>query len=243
MHASQPVERIPASVRKSGRIPALVTTFCAFVLIGIAAEQVSETQIRRFGAVGRSLSEREITQIADLASAAGKPAWLVLGFPSMISGISTLRVYLHPDLTTERLRRGRMLRLVAKAPPAVPERADWRVKETGSYAYVPLVGSGGEIAGEQDLAWPFAVDGEIEDETLISLVTFVRSRPPIPGVPEGQAPREVVSAPLSTIARRGDQFIAAFRTGPSGEDAAVFRVWLTRKDGKWLVTKWDAAVA
>jgi len=23
----------------------------------------------------------------------------------------------------------------------------------------------------------------------------------------------------------------------------VFRVWLIRKDGTWLVTKWDAAVA
>jgi hypothetical protein len=161
----------------------------------------------------------------------------------MISGISTLTVYLHPDLVTEGLRRGRILRLVAKIPPAVSERSDWRVWETTSYAYVPVVGLGGEIAGEQDLAWPFTVDGEIDDETLVSLVTFLRARPPIPGVPEGQAPREVVSAPLSVIARRGDQFIAAFRTGPSGEDAAVFRVWLIRKDGKWLITKWDAAVA
>jgi hypothetical protein len=146
-------------------------------------------------------------------------------------------------VTTERLSRGRMLRLVANDAPVVSERSGWRVKETAPYAYVPLGGSVGEITGDQDLAWPFAVYGEIDDETLISLVTFIRSRPPIPGVPEGSAPREVVSAPLSVIARRGDQFIAAFRTGPSGEDAAVFRVWLIRKDGKWLVTKWDAAVA
>jgi hypothetical protein len=107
------------------------------------------------------------------------------------------------------------------------------------YAYVPLGGRGDEIASEYDLAWPFEVDGEIHDETLISLVTFVRSRPPIPGVPEGQYPREVVSAPLYGVRRRGDQFIAAFRTG----DASVFRVTLIRKNGKWLVTKWDASVA
>jgi hypothetical protein len=92
MHAREPVERIPASVRKSGRAPALMTTFCAFVLIGVAA-----------------YPNVKITQIADLAKAAGKPAWLLLGFPSMISGVSTLTVYLDPDVTTERLRRGRML--------------------------------------------------------------------------------------------------------------------------------------
>ena len=235
------VAAVRASVRKFGRIPALVTTFCAFAFIGVAAEQVGETQIRRFGPGGRSLSEREITRIADLANAAGKPAWLVLGFRSMMMGVRTLTVYLRPDVTTERLSRGRMLRLVAMVPPpAVSEPSDWSVKETASYAYVPLPGSDGEIAGEQDLAWPFAVEGEIDDETPISLVTFVRSRPPIPGVPEGQAPREVASAPLSTVRRRGDQFIVALRLR---EDAFVFRVTLVREAGRWLVTKWDSSVA
>lgn len=120
----------------------------------------------------------------------------MLGLPSMIRGVATLTVYLHPDVTTERLRRGQMLRLVATDPPAASERSDWMVQDTASYAYIPSGEPAGEIASEQDLAWPFAVDGELDDETLISLVTFVRSRPPIPAVPEGQAPREVVSAPL-----------------------------------------------
>jgi len=226
-------------VRKFGRIPAVATTFCAFVLIGVAAEQVSNTRIRRFGDLGRSLSEREMTQISDLAGAAEKPAWLVLGFRSLIRGISTLTVYLQPDVTTERLRRGRMLRLVAQIPPAVSERSDWSVKETASYAYVPIAGSGAEITGDQDLAWPFAVDGEIDDDTLISLVTFVRSRPALPGVPEGQAPREMPSAPLSAVRRRGDQFIVAIRLQ---ENAYIFRATLVRKEGQWLVTNWHSTV-
>jgi hypothetical protein len=240
MHSTERVQRIRASIREQrAPIAALVTTFCAVIFVSVSAEQVSDTQIRRFGTVGRSLSDSEVTQIARLGNAAGKPPWLVLGFTSMISGVARLTVYLHPDVTTERLRRGRLLRLVAKDAPAVSGRSEWTVEDRASYAYVPLAESAGEIASEEDLAWPFAVHGEIDDETLISLVTFVRSRPPLPNVPEGSAPREVVSAPLSVVARQGDQFIAAFRTGNS----AVFRVWLITKGGRWLVTKWDAAVA
>jgi hypothetical protein len=195
------VEQIRASVRKPTQLAALITS-CAITFIGIAAGQVSDTQFRRFGSIGRDLSEREITQIARVANAAGKPPWLVLGFTSMISGVSKITVYLHPDVTTERLRRGRLLRLVAKDTPAVSERSEWAVEGTASYAYIPLAESAGEVSNENDLAWPFAVHGEIDDETLISLVAFVRSRPALSNVPEGSAPRQVVSAPLFVVSRK-----------------------------------------
>jgi hypothetical protein len=157
-----------------GLLSLLAPFFCAFALIGVATEQVSETRIGRFGTVGESLSEHEIAQIADLANAAGKPVWLMLGLSSMIPGIATLDVYLQPDVSTERLRLGRMLRLVAKDPPAVPERSPWTLKDTTRYAYVPLSEETGDIAGEEDLAWPFTVDDRLDDDTLISLVTSVR---------------------------------------------------------------------
>lgn len=239
MGVSERTERTLASVRKFAPIAVLVTTSCTVISSRLAAEQVSETRFGRFGSVGRSLSERELRQVADLAIAAGKPAWLVLGFRSMIPGVTTLTVYLHPDVTTERLRRGRVLRLVAENSPGVSERGDWRVKDTGTYACVPLAGLTGEISDERDLAWPFAVNGDIDDETLISLVTFVRSRPPIPGVPEGAAPREVVGAPLSGVWRQGDQFIVALR---GRDDAERFGVTLVRTGGRWIVTKWNWSV-
>ena len=72
----------------------------------------------------------------------------------------------------------------------------------------------------------------------ISLVAFVRSRPALPGVPEGSAPREVVSWPLLVIVQQGDQFIAALRNG----GAEVFRVTVIKKDGRWVVAKWDWSV-
>jgi hypothetical protein len=214
VEANEPVDRTRASTHTFWRCPALVTTFCAFALVGVTTEQQgSEARILRFGDVGRSVAEHEITQIADLVGATGKPPWLVLGFNSMISGVAMLEVYLRPDVTTEHIRRGRMLRLVAKDAPIVPERSDWSVKSTASYVYVPLAEPTGEIAGDHDLAWPFEVDGEIDDETLISLVTFIRSRPALPGVPEDRRPRKVMSAPLSGVWRRGDEFIVGCACG------------------------------
>ena len=130
----------------------------------------------------------------------------------MIYGRANLTVFLHPDTRNERLHRGRILHLVADDPPVVPRRSAWRVETTVAYAYVPIQKSR-EITDEGDLTWPFAVQGEIDDETLLRVVSFVRSRPPIPGVPEGSEPRRVVAAPLSLVASGGDHFIAAFRTG------------------------------
>lgn len=240
MCSTDVVGQTRASGRKRARLALLVTIFCAVAFIGVAAEQISAARFSRFGSVGRSLTERELTQIADLANAAGKPAWLVLGFPSMIAGVTTLTVYLQPDATREGVGRGRILRLVADNAPGVSERSSFRVKDTATYAFIPLAGLPREIADERDPAGPFAVDGEIDDETLISLVSFVRSRPQIPGVPHGQAPREVPRAPLSAVWRQGDQFLVGLRLR---EDAEGFGITLIRKGGQWVVTKWNWSVA
>ena len=221
------------------RFLCVLTTFCLTFTV-VAAQQAGEPRLGRFGSVARNLSELEINQIADLANRAGKPAWLVLGFPSMISGVARLTVYLHPDATTEGIRRGRMLRLIADDVPAVSKRSKWRVEETVSYAYVPLTLSPGAIADAQDLSWPFVVEGEIDDKTLTSLVTFVRSRPALPGVREGQAPREVPRAPLSGVWRRSDEFVVGLRLST---DAEAFSVTVIEKDGQWVVTKWHRSIA
>ena len=227
MHALERAEQIRAHARTSARIAVLMTSVCALTLIGVAAEQVSEKRIGRLRSIGRELSESEIAQITDLANADGKALWLILGFRGMIPDVATVRVYLEPDVVTDRLRRGRILHLSADAPRGA-QRSRWKVVNKASYAYVPLGGKPREITDERDLGWPFTIAGEIDDETLISLVTFVRSSPPIPGVPEGQAPREVVSAPLSGVWRQGDQFIVGLRLR---EDAEVFGVTVIKKTG------------
>jgi hypothetical protein len=131
-----------------------------------------------------------------------------------------------------------MLHLVAKDPPVVSERSERTVADTASYAYVP-VEQARQIASRDDLAWPFEVEGGLDDETLLSLVAFVRSSPRLPDVPEDAAPRVVPTSPLSVVARQGDQFTVALRLG-IGER---FGVWLIRKDRAWLVTKWSWSIA
>ena len=213
----------------------------ALVWIGVMTLQLTDTRMSRFGLVGRNLPEREIAQITDLAHAGGKAPWLMLGFLSMIPGEVRLDVYLEPDEKTDRVHRGRILRLLADDPPRVSARSPWRIETTASYAYVVRPGGGPpEIADEHDSRWPFAVTGGIDDETIVSLLRFVRSRPALPGVPEGHGPREqLVTAPLSgVVAQQGDEFLVELRTG----DAAVLRVTVLRKNGKWHVIKWDAAI-
>jgi hypothetical protein len=206
----------------------------ALLIICLAASQAADSRPNRFGSVGRGLTDAEVVQITRLASTAGKPPWLVIGFPSMISGLATVTLYLEPDVTDAPVHRGRMLHLIADEPPSVPQRSAWRVKATGSYARIVVVPDrrASEITDERDIGWPFAVEGEIEDETLISAVAFIRSKPKIPGVPEGQAPREVGGAPISAVARRDNHFIVALRTS----EATGQRVTLTRRDGQWVIT-------
>jgi len=206
---------------------------CAVIILSLLVPQPSSFRAGRFGSVGRGLSDAEVTEINQLATDAGRPAWLVIGFPSMIAGLRTVTVYLEPDATNIGVHRGRILNLVADQRPSIPQPSSWRVKAVGSYAYiVPPNDPSREITGDWDIRWPFAVDGDIDDATLISVVTFIRSRPRIPGVPDGHFPREVAASPISVIARRGDQFIVALRTG----EATGERVTLTRTDAGWAIT-------
>ena len=86
---------------------------------------------------------------------------------------------------------------------------------------------------------PFAVHGVIDDATLISLVTFVRSLPPLPNVPEGASPRHVPKLPLASVWRNTDTFSVVLRL--SGYEAS-FGLSVARKDGRWVVTEWRMSI-
>jgi hypothetical protein len=87
----------------------------------------------------------------------------------------------------------------------------------------------------QDLAWPFAVYGQIDDETLISLVTFVRSRPAIPDISEGQSPEANSERSLSGVWRQGGQFFVGLRLR---EEAEGLGSRVIRNGTQWVVTDW-----
>ena len=73
----------------------------------LVASQTPDTQVGRFGQVGRGLAEAEITQITGLAKTFGKSPRLILGSPSMVEGLATITVYLEPDIAGVEVQRGR----------------------------------------------------------------------------------------------------------------------------------------
>jgi hypothetical protein len=208
-------------------------TLYALLIIGVAG-QTPTPDPGRFGSL--ALADSELVQIRDIAKGAGENAWLVIGFRSMIAGVATVTIYLQPDAKGPEVSRGRLLVLIADDPPVVPYRSIWKIKETRSYAYVMSPGSPPfQISDERDVGCPFLVEGEIDDRTLFSLVSFIRSKPQIPNVPEGQAPREIGGAPISAVVRRDDQFIVALRTS----EATGQRVTVVRKDGRWAIAHFE----
>jgi hypothetical protein len=200
------------------------------LLLGV--NQASEPSLSRFGSVGKALTESEITQIGQLAK--GKSPWLLYGEPTMLTSLFRASLYLEPDSVRNRLWRGQLLSLEADGPPTVSTRSSWRISSTLAYAYVaPEDGRPGSVTGDLDVNWPFAVEGEFDDETLLSLVEFIRSSPPIPGVPPNAAPRNVDGTkPITSVGRKEDKVLVILRTGV----LQGLEVTLARANGSWEVT-------
>ena len=204
------------------------TGLLAVVLV---ASQASDAQLGRFGRVGQALTEADITQIASLAKTYGKSPRLVLGESSMVQGLAVIRVFLESDNTDTPVQRGTMLRLEAETPPKVSEASVWRVTVTQSYACIAAPGRRHfEITSAQDIGWPFIVDGQFDDETLLSIVAFIRTRPRLSETPEGVA---MSDAPISSIVLRNNEVVITTRTGElQGE-----RVTLVRRGDQWVMTR------
>ena len=222
--------RTPASAPPDNHRVLKSTGLLAAVLV---AGQVSDAQLDRFGRVGQALTEADITHITSLAKTYGKSPRLVLGESSMVRGLAVIRVFLEPDAADTPVQRGTMLRLETETPPKVPEGSVWRVTVTQSFACIAAPGRRHfEISSAQDIGWPFLVDGQFDDETLLSLVAFIRTRPRFSETPEGVA---MSGAPISSIVRRNNEVVVTTRTGElQGE-----RVTLVRRGAQWVMTRFN----
>ena len=204
-------------------------------IITHAGAQATDFALRRFGS--QPVSDAEIAQIAELAISTGKRPWLLRSPRSLITDVRVASLFLEPDVTSRRVQRGRMLRLETNGPPSVPARSPWRIRESQLYAYIPIAGRRpGEILDERDLGWPFVLQGEFDDDTLISVVEFIRSQPPIP-MPAFI--RKVPAAPIGGIQRHDDAIVVGLRTGEGTSSS----VWLVRKDGQWVITRSESSIA
>jgi hypothetical protein len=199
--------------------------------VTLAASQAADSGLIRFGKVGEALTRAEVAQITDVAVSAGSRPWLLLGQQSMELGRQHASLYLEPDVVGARVLRGQILSLVADGPPGEGVRSAWRVQESRRYVYIPSAGrQPKDISSEGDIDWPFRVEGEFDDGTLISIVEFIRSKPRVPVPAFAQ---EVSGAPISVIARVDDGIIVAQRTSEWTGD----RFWLNRKNGQWVITR------
>jgi len=143
------------------------------LLVGLtathAAGQATAFTLSRFGR--HSVSDAEVAQIAELVISTGRRPWLLHSPISLEGDVRRASLFLEPDVPSQRVQRGRMLRLVAEGPRFVPARSPWRIQESGLYAHIPVAGQRpDEVRGDDDLAWPFVLQGEFDDDTLISVV-------------------------------------------------------------------------
>ena len=231
-----------ASDNRSGVSNRMARNAAIILVLGLTVTairgQATDYTLRTFGS--RPVTDAEITQIAELVAATGKPPWLLRTPHSMIPDVRIAELFLEPDVLGTRVHRGRMLSLGTEGPRFGPPRSPWTIRDSRSYAYVPTPGrQAGEIRSERDTNWPFTVEGVFDDDILISLVEFIRAQPRLPNVPEGQAPNQVSGAPIAVIARRGDGVIVAQRTG----DLQGERIWLVHQDGRWVITKLEMWIA
>jgi hypothetical protein len=93
---------------------------------------------------------------------------------------------------------------------------------------VPISGRQAGDIGADSQNWPFTVEGEIDDQALISLVELIKSQPP---VPDEQHP--VARVPIESIAGNNDGVVVTMRTG----DDQGQEVWFVRQNRKWVITK------
>ena len=205
-------------------------------LLCLAVTEVSgQTAGDALGRFGRlNVTDAEVSQIAKLVIGTGKRPWLLRTPHSMITDVRVADLFLEPDVLGGLVQRGRMMSLVADGPPYVPPRSPWRVRNSHSYAYIPTQDRGvGDIRSDSDIDWPFVVVGEFDDATLISVVEFIRSQPAIP-MPAFR--NKMPAAPISHIARRDDSVVVALRNSEDTGD----RVWLARRDGQWVITRFES---
>lgn len=177
------------------------------------------------------VSDAEVAQITQLASSTGKRLWLLRTPNAVMMSERVSYLFFEPDVVGTRVQRGRVLRLRADEPPHVPIRSQWTIGDSHSYAYIPLTGRQQRaIESADDLDWPFILNGDFDDDTLVSVVEFLRSQPPIP-LPAFR--KSVPAAPISSIAHRDDGIVVSLRPLEDMGDA----IWLVKKGAQWVITR------
>jgi hypothetical protein len=198
---------------------------------------VDSQQMDRLGPLGRRLSDDDVTAIARLVTSGEAKPWVLFGqYSQILPETWYVDAFLKPARSTQRLRRGVVRHLECKPAGSRKPCLSWHLlPETGSYVQV----ADGAVFGpvptiRRPSERPIALDGNLTDADLLSLVQYIRSKP-TPEVRDRSIALGVSGTyPIREIYQQKDGSLFVFMSlnGRVGETATVRRT----KRG-WQVTE------
>jgi len=206
----------------------------------------------RLGPTGERLTIDDLDQIGRL-NFADRAVWVLEGRPRGFEPSNSWYVvaYLEPDHVRADIRRGRLA--VLKAEMTSTEAYDgpkrWELVSVGDYVQVPLSAAKPDaIAGGRDLNRPFKVVGRVDDDSLVAIVSLIRTAPTIAvefqaktGPPlSGIFSRVEKSWPIRSLLMLSADAVEVSLLGTSPMEKSGQKVWLRKTDGSWTVTRLEA---
>ena len=206
----------------------------------------------RLGPTGGRLTSDDLNQIGRL-NFGGRDVWVLEGRPRGFEPSNSWYVvaYLEPDHVRADIRRGRLA--VLKAEMTSPEAYDgpkrWELVSVSDYVQVPLsAAKPGAIDGGRDLNRPFKVIGTVDDDSLMSIVSLIRTAPtlavefqPKTGLTlSGIFLRVEKSWPISSLLMLSADAVEVSLLGTSPMEKSGQKVWLRKTGGSWMVTRLEA---
>jgi hypothetical protein len=157
------------------RTRALVMTLAVF--------QVASPSVLRVGPVANQLTADDLRSLRELSIRWGGQPWMLLTGTGMVpardgslSWSATVR--LRPFSETELVRRGDQFTASTTRRGDAPRT--WVTAAGGAWFWAQVKLRGREfddVRGESDINAPFATDGIVTDDELVSVITFLRTDP------------------------------------------------------------------
>lgn len=203
----------------------------------------------RLGPTGDRLTGSDLDQINRL-DVGGRAAWVLEGQPGGFVRSNSWYVvaYLTPDQIRADIRRGRLAVLKAEmtSPAAYDGPKRWELVSMGDYAQVPLPGAKPDaIAGGRDLNRPFKVVGTVDDDSLVAIVSFIRTGPSIASefqdrtapLPAGIVRRVEKSWPINSVLLLSGDAVEVSLLDTSPMEKSGQKVWLRKYGTSWNITR------
>jgi hypothetical protein len=215
------------------------------VILPLTFQSTTSSPIR-LGPTGDRLTADDLEQIRRL-DFGGRAVWVLVGQPRGFEPSNSwyVNAYLDPDHVRADIRRGRIAVLKAEmtSPDAYDGPKSWALASMLDYAQVPVSTARPDaIAGGRDLNRPFRIVGTFDDDSLVAIVSFIRSGPilAVPlqattGAPPAGIFRQVEKSwPISSVVQQANAAEVSLLRSPYEKSGQTV---ILRKEGtSWTVT-------